>query len=174
VSEITDHLNENLGFSLSESEVEDLLDVDYDEFEDEDEDEELEIEAERYKSVDGKWKVEAEFNDKDVLFYVYNIDSEDELVGEIADYLNNKYDLGLSDDEVEGSLEIEDDFEDEDKEEKAEKDNKEKDDKKGKEVKTSDADKDELIRLLIIALITILAQSDEGSNIDLSALLESL
>lgn len=84
---------------------------------------ELEIEAERYESVEGKWEVEAEVNDKDIKFYVYNIDNETELISEIKKYLNNKYDSDLTTDEITDALEIDDEDEkdedeNEDKEEK--------------------------------------------------------
>ncbi len=182
--EISDHLGNEFGYVIDKSEVKEFIDLSCEEHgevfnltyqceDDEHEDEELEIEAERYKSIDGKWKIEAEYNDKEVTFYVYNIDNEEELISEVTEGLEDKFGISISDEEVKGVLEIEDDFdEDEDDVKKEEKEDKE--EKTEKTDKVSDSEKDELIRLLIIALITILAQSENGSDIDLSVRLENL
>ena len=133
------------------------------------------IEAERYEQIDGKWEVEAEFEDaSDYDFYVYNIDDKEELVEEITDALNAKFDLGLDNEETEDLLEIDDEDEldeDEDEDDKDE-DNDDNDDKNEQVI--SNTDKDELIRLLILALIAIILESEGGADLDLSSLLQNL
>jgi len=177
VGEIADELDSRFGLDISDTQVKSLLEIDEDEFDEEDEDEdvELEIEAERYKPVNGKWKVEAEFNDKDVTFYVYKIQDKEELISEITDYLNETYKLGLSDSEVEDVLDYDEDgfvaYEEEKVKEKEGKKDVEKVETK-KEISSSE--RDELVRALILLIISIILQGDGDSNLDLGELLKQL
>ena len=118
--EIADHLESEYDLGYSEEEVESILVYDEDAFDGQGEMEELEIEAEPYKSVEGKWKVEAEVNGEEVKFYVYEIDNDEELVSEITKYLNDKFDANLTESEVKEVIEIERE-EDDDEDEKEDK-----------------------------------------------------
>jgi acyl carrier protein len=113
VSKIVNALKEKFGFEISESDVDDILKID-DDSNDDDEaeysvDNISELEAEPYENIDNKWEVEIEFgDDEDYTFYVYDIYSDDELVSNIADKIEDEFDFKISDSEVADILEIND------------------------------------------------------------------
>lgn len=71
------------------------------------------IEADRYESIDGKWEIEIDFKDntnkKDIVFYVYNIDNENELISNITTQVKKQFGLTLTSSDIQNILDIDND-----------------------------------------------------------------
>ncbi|MCI5050890.1 MAG: hypothetical protein MRY57_01120 [Candidatus Pacebacteria bacterium] len=65
------------------------------------------IEAEPYESVDGKWKIGLDFeNGSELVIYVYDVDSEEELLEKVQTEIKNKFNIDLSIDELESIIDV--------------------------------------------------------------------
>lgn len=68
-----------------------------------------EITVERYTAIDKKWKVKIDFGDKKYeVIYVYEIDSEEELIESIIEKIKTQFGIEISMDDIESLLEIND------------------------------------------------------------------
>lgn len=71
------------------------------------------IEADRFESVDGKWEIEIDFKDSsdqnDIVFYVYNVDGENELISNILNQFEKQFGLVLTLSDVQNILDIDND-----------------------------------------------------------------
>jgi len=64
------------------------------------------IQAEPYYQIDNKWQVLVKTNSETYTLYVYEIGSEAELVSEITEAINKKFNLTLDDGDIEDILEF--------------------------------------------------------------------
>lgn len=192
IGEITDYLNDTYDMDIDDGDVDEILEIDEDGFEEDDEDEDDDeddekdhydtseidsIEAEPYEDIKGKWEVYVEFEGgAEKEFYVYNVEDEDELVGKIADVLNDEYDADVDDEDVWDVIEFDDEeFDDYDEDEDDHEDDKYDDDDYEDEDEEDDHEEDELdesdiqelMQALLLIIITMLL-SGEGSDLGIN------
>lgn len=71
------------------------------------------IELDRFESVDGKWEIEIDFKDssnqKDIVFYVYNIDNQSELISNVLNQIEKQFGLTLTLSDIQNILDIDND-----------------------------------------------------------------
>ena len=71
------------------------------------------IDADRFESVDDKWKIEIDFKDsssqKDIVFYVYDIDNQTELITNVLTQLEKQFGLMLTLSDIQTILDIDND-----------------------------------------------------------------
>ena len=74
------------------------------------------IDADRFESVDDKWKIEIDFKDsssqKDIVFYVYDIDNQTELITNVLTQLEKQFGLTLTLSDIQTILDIDNDSSD--------------------------------------------------------------
>ena len=186
---IASKIESEFDFEITADQVESKADVDEDGFEEVDEDEDSDegsdededkddfsgdvtkIEAEQYNGIDGKWKIEVNFEDEDAEFYLYNIDDKAELTSSVRTKVNSEFDKNYSEEKISSLLEIDDesDFDDSESDDDSDKDDDKDDDKpstsmsddeRSKKIADLQAQLEKLIKLVMQLLSLQLGQTN--------------
>lgn len=171
IQKVGDAIKKQFGISMTNSELEEVLDIQgeitsgIENFEDI---EISKIKASRYKQISGKWQVQVKHSRGVYDLFVYDITNKNELVNAITDAINKKYQINILWSDVEGKLEYDvNGFNaptapvTNDKETKIKK-------------PISDASRDEILSQLLQIIILLLMNNGNESGIDIGSLLKSL